>query len=160
MYGTLDEVPTNREAAEALQKAVRERWSNYNVVIKSDHEVSDADLKNHHLLLIGRPDSNALVARFRDTFPITFGSRSFAVRGKIYAHMNSAVVAAGDNPLNPRYSAVVLAGLCAESTLRVPPALLRVQRPAQVLVLPYQQPAESLVIPAKELTIQIGTRTP
>jgi hypothetical protein len=151
VYGTLDEVPTNREAAEALQKAIRERWSNYNVAIKGDRDVSDMELKNHHLLLIGRPDSNALVARFRETFPITFGSRSFVVRGKTYAHMYSAVAAAGDNPLNRRYSAVVLAGLCAEATLRVPPTLLKVQRAGQVLVLPYQQPAESLVIPAKEL---------
>jgi hypothetical protein len=59
VYGTLDEVPTNREAAEALQKAIRELWSNYSVAIKSDRDVSDAELRNKHLLLIGRPDSNA-----------------------------------------------------------------------------------------------------
>src|SRR5262249_40556004 len=31
VYGTQDEVPTNREAAAALQKAICERWSNYDV---------------------------------------------------------------------------------------------------------------------------------
>ena len=41
----VDETPTNREAAEAVQKAIRERWSNYTVPIKSDREVSEADLK-------------------------------------------------------------------------------------------------------------------
>src|SRR5262249_40361499 len=56
VYGTVDEVATNREAAEAVQKAIRERWSNYTVPIKSDREVSNADLKSHHFLLIGRPD--------------------------------------------------------------------------------------------------------
>jgi len=156
VYGTADEAPTNREAAESVQKAIRERWSNYTVPIKSDREVSDADLKSNHLLLVGRPDSNPLVARFQGALPVTFGSRSFVVRGKTYAHMGSAVVAAGENPLNRRYSIVVLAGLSAETTVKIPAALLRrAVRPAEVLVLPYQQSAQALVIPAKELVRQL-----
>ena len=108
--------------------------------------------------MIGRPDSNALVARFQAAFPVTFGSRSFVVRKKTYAHMGSAVVAAGENPANPRFSVVNLAGLSAEATLRVPSAYLRRnQRPAEVLVLPYHRPAELLVIPAKELVRELGS---
>jgi len=156
VYGTQDETPTNREAAEALQRAIRERWSNYTVPIKSDREVRDAELKGNHLLLVGRPDSNTLVARFQGALPVTFGSRSFVVRGKTYAHMGSAVVAAGENPLNRRYSVVVLAGLSAEATVNIPAAFLRRnQRPAEVLVLPYRQSSEALMIPAKELVREI-----
>jgi hypothetical protein len=156
VYGTAGEAPTNREAAEAAQKGIRDRWSNYTVPMKSDKEVSDADLKAHHLLLIGRPDSNTVVARFRAAFPVTFGRHSFVVRGKTYAHMGSAVVATGENPLNPRYSVTVLAGLCAEATVKIPPALLhRHDTPAEVLVLPYQQSAEALVIPARDLVREL-----
>ena len=117
VYGTTDEAAANREAAKALQRAVMENWSNVTVPIKADKSVTDDDLKNRHLLLIGRPDSNTLVERFRSTWPITFGSRSFVVRNDTYAHPGSAVIAAGDNPLNKRYSAVVLAGLSAKSTV-------------------------------------------
>ncbi len=116
VYGTLDEVPTNREAAHALQKALRESWQNHTVPITSDKQVTDADLRSRHVLLIGRPDSNALVARFRKQLPVTFGSHSFIAGGKTYANPGSAVICAADNPLNPRYSLVVVAGLCAEST--------------------------------------------
>ena len=59
VYGTADELPTNREAAQALQKALRENWQNITIPIKSDKEVTEAELKSHHLLLIGRPDSNS-----------------------------------------------------------------------------------------------------
>ena len=70
--------------------------------------------------LIGWPDSNTLVERFRKNLHITFGSRSFVVRGKTYAHPGSAVVAAAENPLNRRLSLVVLAGLSSEATVFAP----------------------------------------
>src|SRR5262249_17864218 len=64
VYGTLDEVPTNREAAESLQQAIRERGSNFTVPIKADKDVTEGELRSHHLLLVGRPGSNAVVGRF------------------------------------------------------------------------------------------------
>jgi hypothetical protein len=146
VYGTAEEVPTNREAAEAMQKAIRESWSNITVPIKSDQEVSEAELKTHHLILIGRPGTNLLAERFRKALPIRFGGGSFVVRGKTYANPGSAVVAAASNPLNPRYSLVIVAGLSAESTLRAPGFMGRSARPAEVLVLPQGEQALALVI--------------
>ena len=157
VYGTADEVSTNREAAEALQRAIIERWANYTVPIKTDKDVSDDALKSHHVLLIGRPDSNPLVQRFQAALPIQFGHRSFTVRGDTYAHAGSALIAAGQNPLNSRYSLVVVAGLSAESTVHAPAAFLsRDQRPAEVLVLPNKGKRRALVIPAPELTRDLG----
>jgi hypothetical protein len=158
VYGTADEGPTNREAAEALQRAIIERHSNYTVPIKADKEVTENDLKSHHLLLIGRPDSNPLVRRFRDALPIAFGSRSFTVRGETYAHPGSAVIAAAENPLNPRFALVVLAGLGTDSTLHAPPVLLtRGQSGAEVLVLPNKGKPRALVVPARDLARELGT---
>ncbi len=152
VYGTADEVPTNREAAEALQRAIIRRHSNFTVTIKSDKDVTDDDLKVHHLLLIGRPDSNRVVERFRAALPIAFGSRSFVVQQEAYAHPGSAVIAAAENPLNKRYSLVVFAGLSAEATLLAPPALLKKEQSAgEVLVLPHDGKTRTLVIAAKEL---------
>jgi hypothetical protein len=133
VYGTLDEVFTNREAAEALQDAIR-KGPNFTVPVKADKDVTDADLKDRHLLLIGRPDSNRCIARFKDALPITFGPRSFTVGKESFAHANSAVMAAGENPLNPRYSLVVIAGMDGASTLRTAPTLASGGREAEVVI--------------------------
>jgi hypothetical protein len=152
VYGTADEAAANREAAESLQRFIIARHSNYTVPIKTDREVTEGDLRSHHLLLIGRPDSNLLVERFRTALPITFGSRSFTVRQETYAHAASAVIAAAVNPLNGRYSLVVLAGLSATSTFHAAEALLKGnQASGEVLVLPNKAKSRSLVVPTREL---------
>jgi hypothetical protein len=155
IYGTSDEANTNREAAEALQEGIRTRWSNLQVPIKADKDVKDDDLKKHHILLIGRPDSNPLVERFRKDLPIEFGSRSFMVRNDAYAHALSGVIVAADNPLNKRFSLVVLAGLSAEATTRLPAVLTKKDQPtAEVLVVPQSGKTKALVLLAKELAFE------
>jgi hypothetical protein len=155
-YGTADETPTNREAAESLQQALRERGPNITVPIKADKEVTEDEIKSHHLVLIGRPDSNSLVRQFQSSLPIRFGSRSFTVRQETYAHPGSAVVVASENPSNPRFSLVVLAGLSAESTLQAPTGLMWRSRSAgEVLILPKKGNPRSLVLPAKELVKEL-----
>lgn len=147
VYGTGDELPTNREAAEALQRAILEHGSNILVPVKSDKEVSDDDLKGRNLLLIGRPDTNLLVQRFRDKLPVTFGSRSFIVGQEAFAHARSAVFAAAENPLNPRYSLVVIAGLGPHATWKAAPQLVGHNiRAAEVVVLPNGARPRALVV--------------
>jgi hypothetical protein len=152
VYGTGDELATNRESALALQQALRKRGANVTVPVKRDRDVSAADLKGHHLLLIGRPDTNSVVERFRASLPVAFGRRSFTVRGKAYAHAGSAVLAAAENPCNKRFSVVVIAGLGPASTLRAAPALGRHSLPAgEVVVLAHGKRPHALVVPPKEL---------
>jgi hypothetical protein len=151
VYGTADEQPTCREAALALQQAIREHGSNITVPIKSDREATEEDLKTHHLLLIGRPDTNAVAARFRDALPVSFGPRSFAVGSDVYAHAGSAVLAAAENPLNRRRAVVAIAGLDAASTLRAAPLLAaHGRRHSEVVVLPHSGGVRSLVLPGKD----------
>jgi hypothetical protein len=147
VYGTADEVATNREAADALQQAIRARHANITVPIKADRDVTPEDLKNNHLLLIGRPDSNRVVGRVAKALPVTFGSRSFVVRQDTYAHAGSAVVAAAANPENARFSVVVMAGLDAYSTWRAAPQLVYLPA-AEVVVLPNGAPVKGLVVSA------------
>jgi hypothetical protein len=160
VHGTADEAPTNREAAESLQKSLREAWQNHTVPIKSDQDVTEAELKTHHLLLVGRPDSNLIAARFCKTLPITFGRHSFVARGKTYANPGSAVIAAADNPLNHRYSMVLVAGLSAESTLHAPAKCFgtRGQRPAEVLVLPSGATPQALVLSGGRSVTEVKKR--
>ncbi len=100
IYGTADERSANREAAEALRQAIRERGSNITVAIRADKSVIDTELQSHHLLLIGRPETNMVVKRFQDALPISFGRGSFAVRQEVYAHPDSAILVAAENPTN------------------------------------------------------------
>lgn len=159
VYGTADEAPANREAAEALQRAIIERHSNFSVPIKSDREVSEEDLKTHHLLLTGRPNSNGVIERFRSALPITFGYRSFMVRRESFAHPGSCVIAAAENPLNRRYSLVVLAGLSADATLQAPAQLLnRGQKATEVFVFPHGGKPRALVISPRELTYEFDDK--
>jgi hypothetical protein len=118
VFGTLKDADAQREAAEHLQKGIAQRWSNVRVPIQSDRDVSEADLESHHLLVIGRPDTNAVAARLAEALPLRFSGASFVLRDETYAHPATVVIAAGPNPLAGRYEVVLFAGLSAESTWR------------------------------------------
>src|SRR5207244_3682342 len=87
VFGTRDEEAGNRAAAEELQRLVRTRWSNQTLPIKADKDVTDADLKSHHLLLIGRPDCNALTERFRTALAVTVRLPSFVAPQEPVRHL-------------------------------------------------------------------------
>ena len=152
VYGTGTEGASNLEAAQDLQQAIVTQFSNMTIPYKSDKEVSLEDLKSHHLLLVGRPDNNAVVASMKDALPITFGPRSFKVQDLTYAHAGSAVLAAAANPYDPRYSIVVIAGLSAESAFHAAPSLMTRGGSMQVLVLPDRASARSSVVLPAELS--------
>ena len=122
VYGTQDDAVGNHEAARLLQTTLRRREHNVQPPVKADHEVTEDELRSHHLLLVGRPSTHAvgqrLAAPFAEQGGLAFGARSFSVRGRTYAHPDSAVLAAADNPLNPRWSVVLVAGLGSQGTYR------------------------------------------
>lgn len=151
VYGTLRDAHAQREAATLLQDKIARRWGNYTVPIKSDSEVTDQDLKANHLLLIGRPATNKVAARFADSLPIAFGPASFSIGDATYAHAGSAIVAAGANPLaKSRYSLVVFAGLSAESTRECVAKLFdKGSGPAPAVLMPAGGSARPIMIAPK-----------
>ncbi len=153
VYGTLRDRDAQREAAELLQRKIARRFSNFSVPIRADTDVSDDELKNHHVLLVGRPSANAATGRLADGLTIRFGDSSFVLRGETYAHADSAVVAAGGNRLNDRYSIVVYAGLGARSTRHCVENLSnRGGEPAEVLLMPAGLPVKALRTSAPNAT--------
>jgi len=87
---------------------------------------------------------------------VAFGTQSFTVRGETYAHADSAVIAAAENPLNARYSVVVAAGTGAASTLRTVPQLARGGASAEVVVCPAGAASRALVVAAKAAAGRAG----
>src|SRR5262249_39437690 len=80
VYGTADEAAANRDAAGVLQEALLRRGANVSVAIKSDREISGDELKGNHVLLVGRPATNAAFARLGKHLPVQFGPASVKVR--------------------------------------------------------------------------------
>jgi hypothetical protein len=117
VYGTKDEEAANREAARALRRALLRRGANIDVPIRTDRTVSAEELAGRHLLLVGRPATNSVSERFKDKLPVTFGAGSVVVRDEAYAHPDTALLVAAENPRDRRFSVVVVAGLGAASTL-------------------------------------------
>lgn len=136
VYGTAGDAAANREAATALQTALRVSHGNEIVPVKSDTEVTSAELKEKHVLLVGRPSTNRVSKQFAGAFPVTFGPASCKVGDDQYGHESTSITAVGTNPLNRRYSTVVITGLSAEATYRV---------------------AEKAYFPTAEVIVQTGT---
>jgi hypothetical protein len=121
VYGTLHDRAAQREAAVHLQSEVVRRFANVLPEMKADHEVTEAELASHYLLLVGQPNTNRVTAQVLKKsphFPVQFGRQSFTVGDERYAHPETWIIAAGDNPFNSRFSAVIFAGLSATSTWR------------------------------------------
>jgi hypothetical protein len=116
VYGTHADVAANKEAAEELQKRIRDAWSNVTVAVETDEHVTDDDLKTNHVILIGRPAANAVVDKYAKAFPVSFTPGTFTANGDLFANPESAVIASTVNPLAKKYSFVVVAGLGADAT--------------------------------------------
>jgi len=150
VYGTLGEADAQREAAEMLQRKLASRWANVTVPTKADGDVRDEELATSHLLLIGRPATNRIAARFTSAIPLVFGPASFKIRDQIYAHPRTAVITAGPNPLAKDRSVVVFAGLGAEGTwqgIRRFPESGGVT--SEILLMEAGAPVRRLVLPAR-----------
>lgn len=151
VYGTADEKTANQEAARLLQQSLRRREHNISVPIFSDADITEENLRTHHIVLIGRPGCNAVTDRWSKSFPVRFGTASFEIRNEHFAHPDSAVVCAATNPLNRRFSTVCLAGLSCEGTMRVVPSFEEENFIyAQVVVFPHGREAQGFTLPAPE----------
>jgi hypothetical protein len=150
VYGSKQDVHLHREAAELLQRQIARRWSNMTLPAKSDDDVTDDDLANHHLLLIGRPATNGIAQRCAGELPVRFGGDSFVLRGDTYAHPSTALICAGENRFNPRYEVVLYAGLSADATRRaIEDRDERHSPPAEIRLLPARRPSRRMcIVPA------------
>jgi len=160
VYGTLDDSDANREAAMMLQQALRRREHNtsmpISVPVKADTEATEDELRDHHVVLLGHPGSNAVAARFRNNIPVAFGSHSFSIRGVTYAHPDTSVMVAATNPLNRRFSLVLFAALGTRATADFVRKLDEEYIPyAPLVLLPAGQTSHNMVLCPAEFSREI-----
>ena len=118
VVGTKSEIAGNRAAARKLQYSIKWSWCNVDVPIVEDKKAGDL-IRDRHVLVVGRPETNLIAAQWKDRWPVQFGAASFDLNGKRYANDGTGVVAAIDNPNSNRFSAVLYAGLSADSMLKL-----------------------------------------
>ena len=123
VYGTTTEPSANRYAAEQLQSGYLNRFESA-IPIRKDFEVSDADLRNHDVIFVGRPETNSSLAGFRARLDLEYEGGNFRIKGKDHASENQALVLAAANPLDEKRMFLILAGNSALETVRLASARL------------------------------------
>ncbi len=151
VYGTKDDAAANQDAAARLQRALQQAWFNWLVPMKADTAVSETELKGNSVVLIGRPATNSVASKCAGALPVKFGARSFSVRGDVYGHPLTAVIAAAASPWNPAMSVTIFAGNDAESTVRSVEGARRGMADAEVQVLTRDGDRKSVVVPPEGL---------
>ncbi len=109
VYGTVGRQQEN-EAAKAEAEAFAEQWRRWQHApcrLKSDREVTTADIENFHLVLLGGPQCNLLTERVNGELPIQFRRGAVQVGSKTFRGPGVGAAFVYPNPLNPdRYVAV------------------------------------------------------
>ena len=78
--------------------------------VKSDAEVTDADIADSNLVLWGDPSSNKILARIADRLPIRWDAQGVHVAGRTYPAATTVPVLIYPNPLNPKRYVVLNSG--------------------------------------------------
>lgn len=90
-----------------------EHWRRHfrgDAVVKSDTEVSEADIQGANLILFGDPASNKLIAQIADQLPIQWTGDSIVVGERNFDATHHAPVLIYPNPLNPKRYVVLNSG--------------------------------------------------
>jgi hypothetical protein len=106
--------------------------------VKSDDEVTDADMAANNLVLWGDPQSNALLGRIADQLPLRWKNDEIQAGAKRVPAAGHAVVMIHPNPLNPTRYVVLNSGFTfrgfgsnADQTPKLPDwAVIDVTQPA------------------------------
>jgi len=116
VYGTLGETEVNKLAAERFTSGY---LGSGRGIIKADTDANDADLKSKCVFLIGRPETNRVAERFKDSFPIKLDRARFAWQGTTYDRPTQGVAQVIESPINGEGLMVMYAGLSPEAMLKL-----------------------------------------
>jgi poly(3-hydroxybutyrate) depolymerase len=129
VYGTQgddkQEIDAARKEAEAIRTKGLRGVRFYAVPIKSDHEVTAADIEKFHLLLVGTAKSNLLLSRLENRLPVRVESGAVVAGDRRFAGEDVGYRLIYPNPLNPLKYVVVCAavtykGLAGLSSIPMP----------------------------------------
>ncbi len=93
-------------------RAVREWRSQFRgeAQVRTDTEITDADIASSNLVLWGDPGSNRVLARILDRLPIKWNARELVIAGKRFDSATHAPILIFPNPLNAARYVVLNSG--------------------------------------------------
>ena len=95
-----------------------EAWTDGWPRMKDDVDVTDDDIKNFSLLLLGRPSENALTTKVAPDLPIQFEGDDFVFDGRSHSGEDIGLCMIRPNPVNSSRYVAIMAG--ARYGLRLP----------------------------------------
>jgi hypothetical protein len=109
VYGTMAEAGANRYAAEELQKRFY-RALETQVPIRKDFELTEADLRTHDVVFVGRPETNSALAALDAKLGLDSSGGLFRIDGQDHVSETEGLAFAATNPLDRHRMVLVVAG--------------------------------------------------
>jgi hypothetical protein len=118
VYGTVREAGANRYAAEQLQNQFLDMYESA-VPIRKDFEATEAELRTHDVIFVGRPEANSALAAWSAGLGLDYGADVFRIGGETYGSERDALLLAGKSPLDAAHMVLVVAGNDALRTVKL-----------------------------------------
>ncbi len=103
---------TARWVTSEQDRAIREWRSQFrgNARVRTDVEITDADIANSNLVLWGDPGSNRLLARILNRLPVQWNANELVMAGRRFSAATYSPILIFPNPLNPSRYVVLNSG--------------------------------------------------
>lgn len=100
VYGTKRQIEANHTLALRFSKMLADKFTETLVQIKKDSELSDYEINNKDLIIIGNISDNSLMETFANKLNLEISKNSFIFEGKDYTNSDDGLFAAYPNPFN------------------------------------------------------------
>ncbi|HWF45965.1 MAG TPA: C45 family autoproteolytic acyltransferase/hydrolase [Bryobacteraceae bacterium] len=117
VYGTVTEAGANRYAAEHLQSKALDRMEK-SIPMFRDYEVTEADLRSHNVIFVGRPETNSALADWAEKLQLPFDGDTFTLGKTAYGSENDSLLMGVANPDDRTKKVLIIAGNSAIATVR------------------------------------------
>jgi pimeloyl-ACP methyl ester carboxylesterase len=114
-----EEIATNRRVA-LLLATKWDTWAHGNCIVKRDVDVTEEDMARCNLVLIGSPQSNAILSRINSELPIRFEDGAVVMGDRRFVGEDVALHMIYPNPLNPDRYVIVKGGTTRQGTELMP----------------------------------------
>lgn len=116
VYGTGPDAGANRYAAEQIRKRLYGAFESA-APIRKDFEVTEAELRTHDVVFVGRPESNSALAALASKLGLDYKDALFRIDDVAHADGREALVFAAPNPFDRKRMVLVMAGNDALDTV-------------------------------------------
>jgi hypothetical protein len=116
VYGTMAEAGANRYAAEQWRQQFLGMFER-EVPVRKDFEVTEAELAQHDVMFIGRPETNSALAAWSKQIGLDYDGGVFKLAGSDHGSETDGVIWTATNPQDRKHMVIVAAGNSPLSTV-------------------------------------------